>query len=51
LLEWNRRYPPTESEIRRNKRVEQLQGNRNPFIDNPAWADDIWLSLCEEDCP
>ena len=51
LLEWNRRYPPTEFEIRRNERVEQLQGNRNPFIDNPAWADDIWLSLFEEDCP
>ena len=43
LLEWNRRYPPTLSERRRNDRVMELQGNRNPFIDNHLWADDIWI--------
>ena len=47
LLEWNRRYPPTPFDQRRNDRVMELQGNRNPFIDNPSWADDIWLALPE----
>lgn len=42
LLEWNRAYPPTDFERRRNDRVEQSQNNRNPFIDNPSWADLIW---------
>ena len=36
-------YPPTPFEQRRNDRVMELQGNRNPFIDNLSWADDIWL--------
>ena len=34
LLEWNRRYPPTPFEKRRNDRVMELQGNRSPFIDH-----------------
>ncbi len=42
LLEWNRDFPPTDFERRRNDRVEQCQGNRNPFVDNPAFADLIW---------
>lgn len=34
LLEnWDREYPPSEKEHARNARIEQLQGNRNPFID------------------
>ena len=43
LLDWNRSYPPTVFEKRRNDRVMELQDNRNPFIDKPSWADDIWL--------
>ena len=43
LLEWNRSYPPTPFEKRRNDRVMELQGNRNPFIDQPSWADEVWL--------
>ncbi len=33
LAEWDRKYPPNEKEIQRNHRIEQIQGNRNPFID------------------
>jgi deoxyribonuclease-1 len=33
LVEWDRKYPPNEKEIQRNARIEQIQGNRNPFID------------------
>lgn len=41
LLEWNRQDPPDANELRRNNLVEDFQGNRNPFIDNPALADRI----------
>ncbi|MFT5572426.1 MAG: deoxyribonuclease-1 [Cryomorphaceae bacterium] len=36
LLKWHKADPPTEQERLRNDRIELLQGNRNPFIDNPA---------------
>jgi len=41
FLEWNRLDPPDAAEKLRNDLVEQFQGNRNPFIDNPALADRI----------
>lgn len=41
FLEWNRLDPPDADEKRRNDLVEQFQGNRNPFIDNPELADRI----------
>jgi len=43
LLDWNRRFPPTVEERRRNELVQQFQGNRNPFVDDPALADKIGL--------
>jgi endonuclease I len=42
LLQWNNDFPPTDLERRRNERVHQAQGNRNPFIDNPEFANLIW---------
>lgn len=42
LLQWNRDFPPTNLERRRNERVYEAQNNRNPFIDNPEFADLIW---------
>lgn len=42
LLEWNRQFPPTDFERRRNKRLFSIQQNRNPFIDKPELADLIW---------
>jgi hypothetical protein len=41
FLRWNREHPPTEFERRRNDLVEQWQGNRNPFTDDPELADRI----------
>jgi len=41
LLRWNREYPPDAWEIQRNERVEIVQGNRNPFIDDPTLAERI----------
>ncbi|MBU2996697.1 endonuclease [Cellulophaga baltica] len=42
FLEWNAEDPVSQVEINRNILLEGIQGNRNPFIDNPAFATTIW---------
>lgn len=42
FLEWNAEDPVSDVEINRNEVIFQLQGNRNPFIDNPFLATLIW---------
>ena len=45
LAEWHQMDPPDEKEFHRNDIAEKFQGNRNPFIDRPEWAELIWPSL------
>jgi len=42
LLKWNREDPVDEWEMERNNKTENIQGNRNPFIDYPGLAEEIW---------
>lgn len=42
LLQWHHDDPPDAWEINRNNLVQDIQGNRNPFIDHPEYADRIW---------
>ena len=43
LLEWNTMDPPSAFEETRNNRIyDNWQGNRNPFVDHPEFADYIW---------
>jgi endonuclease I len=42
LLKWNIEDPVDEFEIRRNNRIYEYQGNRNPFIDNPSYISSIF---------
>lgn len=35
LLKWHQDDPPSKEELQRNDKIEKIQGNRNPFIDNP----------------
>jgi endonuclease I len=42
LLEWHRNDPVSQKEIDRNNAVYSYQYNRNPFIDNPYFANKIW---------
>lgn len=39
LKNWNKADRPSEEEIARNKRIGEIQGNENPFINNPEKAD------------
>ncbi|WCN07610.1 endonuclease [Marinomonas mediterranea] len=46
LYVWNEEDPVDSYEQRRNDRIQEQQGNRNPFIDNPQWVESIWGSAC-----
>lgn len=42
LLQWHQQDPVSDWERRRNNRIFELQGNRNPFIDHPEYVNLIW---------
>ena len=42
LMKWHLEEPPTAREIARNEAVAKIQGNRNPFIDHPEYAEMIY---------
>ncbi|MCR5113099.1 MAG: endonuclease [Acholeplasmatales bacterium] len=42
FTKWSHLDPVSDKETIRNDAIENLQGNRNPFIDNPDWIDIIW---------
>lgn len=42
LLEWNMMDPPDDFERNRNNVIYSFQKNRNPFIDDPYFAELIW---------
>lgn len=49
FLEWNEEDPVSQYEINRNDLLEGIQGNRNPFIDNPYLATKIWNGPAAQD--
>jgi endonuclease I len=42
LYQWHIQDPVSAKEIDRNNAVYQIQGNRNPYIDNPQWVANVW---------
>ena len=42
---WNRKDPPSKQELVRNNIIEQIQGNRNPYIDKPGLAESRKISM------
>lgn len=49
FLQWNVDDPVSNFESNRNEVLAGIQGNRNPFIDNPAFATQIWGGPQAED--
>jgi len=49
FLQWNAEDPVNFFEDNRNVVIAGIQGNRNPFIDNPALATQIWGGPQAED--
>ena len=45
FLDWNVQDPVSQYELNRNAILETIQGNRNPFIDNPYLATKIWNGI------
>jgi endonuclease I len=43
LRRWHAAQPPGEWERHRNQAIFELQGNRNPFVDFPDWAQQVEL--------
>lgn len=41
MQQWNTGDPPSRQEKNRNNIIESIQGNRNPYIDNPQLANRI----------
>lgn len=46
LLAWHNQDPVSSEEIARHARIVERQGNRNPFVDYPAWANELWSPYC-----
>ena len=49
FLQWNADDPVSAFESNRNDVIAGIQGNRNPFVDNPAFATQIWGGPQAED--
>ena len=41
LKRWNKEDLPSKQEKSRNDRIEEIQGKRNPYIDNPDLIDKL----------
>ncbi|TVZ41901.1 serine protease [Alteromonadaceae bacterium 2753L.S.0a.02] len=46
LVSWAAQDPVSSEEIARHARIVERQGNRNPFVDYPAWVNALWGSSC-----
>ncbi|SFS43548.1 endonuclease, partial [Lutibacter maritimus] len=49
FLKWNVEDPVSTFEENRNNILANIQGNRNPYVDNPYLATVIWGGLAAED--
>jgi len=47
LYHWHITDPVSIEEIERNNEIYQIQGNRNPFIDNENFVKKIWGEICD----
>jgi len=50
LLTWHAQDPVSQKEIDRNNAIYSMQGNRNPYIDNPEWVGYVWGDYLGNSC-
>ncbi len=50
LLSWAANDPVSQKEIDRNNAVYSIQGNRNPYVDYPDFADLVWGTPAADLC-
>ena len=46
LLQWHKENPVDLIEFQHHEAVASFQGNRNPFIDHPEWAECVFEGIC-----
>lgn len=46
LIQWHKQDPVDDFERRHTEAVFSFQGNRNPFVDHPEYAECIFESIC-----
>ena len=46
LVQWHRQDPVSADEIRRHARIVEKQKNRNPFVDNQDWVEQVFGATC-----
>ncbi len=51
LLDWHEADPVSRKELERNGEIYGMQGNRNPFIDRPEFADLMYQAAGVDDEP
>jgi endonuclease I/chitodextrinase len=51
LLQWHNQDPVSQKEIDRNNAIYIRQNNRNPFIDFPQYANQIWSNSPDTEAP
>lgn len=42
FLKWNALDPVSDYERHKNDEAQKIQGNRNPYVDNPSWVNQVW---------
>ncbi len=48
LYSWHYQDPVSDYEVERNNRVYEVQGNRNPFVDDEGFVEGIWGDVCDQ---
>lgn len=48
LIQWHKDDPVDDYEMRHNDAVFAQQGNRNPFVDRPEYAECIFENICSD---
>ena len=49
LNKWHKQDPVSQKEKDRNNAIEDIQGNRNPYVDHPEWANIVFGATYDQE--